>query len=157
MRTDVPLRFELDPLTSPAVRQLIATHLATMRAASPPESIHALDPGGLTRPDVQFWSVWVEAELVGCGALQTLSPTDGEIKSMHVRAAWRGRGLAARILTHIEDVARTRGMSRLWLETGSMVEFEPARRLYTAFGYTECDPFADYVDDPSSTFMTKPL
>lgn len=157
MRTDAPLRFELDPLTSPEVRELIAMHLATMRAASPPESVHALEPDGLARPDVQFWSVWVETELVGCGALETLSPTDGEIKSMHVRAAWRGRGLAARILTHLEDAARAQGMSRLWLETGSMVEFEPARRLYAAFGYTECDPFADYVQDPNSTFMTKRL
>lgn len=156
-RPELRLRFELDPLTAPAVRELIATHLGAMRAASPPESVHALEVDGLRHPDIQFWSVWGGDELVGCGALKTLSASDGEIKSMHVREASRGRGFASRILLHIEGAARARGLSRLWLETGSMAEFEPARRLYASFGYISCGPFADYVDDPSSTFMTKGL
>jgi putative acetyltransferase len=155
--TPVPLRFELDPITSTAVRELVATHLATMHAASPPGSCHALAVEELQSRDVQFWSVWSDDELVGCGALETLSATDGEIKSMHVREGWRGRGLAARILAHLEDAARARGLERLWLETGSQAAFEPARRLYAAFGYSECGPFGDYTEDPNSTFMTRRL
>lgn len=155
--TSVRLRFELDPLTSTAVRELVATHLATMHAVSPPGSCHALEIDGLQGDDLQFWSVWSDGELVGCGGLKTLSPTDGEIKSMHVRERWRGRGVAARILAHIEDAARARGLERLWLETGSQAAFEPARRLYAAFGYTECGPFGDYAEDPNSTFMSREL
>lgn len=41
------------------------------------------------------------------------------------------------------------------LETGSMDAFVPARRLYAKFGFTECGPFAGYVEDPKSVFMTK--
>ena len=157
MTADRQLRFERDDLVSRRVRNLIATHLATMRAQSPPESVHALEIDALRAPDVAFWSAWLGDELVGCCALKTLPLYEGEIKSMHVLSAWRGRGFASRMLEHIEAAARAAGMTRLWLETGSTVEFEPARRLYASFGYVECGPFADYGDDPCSTFMTRSL
>ncbi|HMM65526.1 MAG TPA: GNAT family N-acetyltransferase, partial [Dokdonella sp.] len=35
--------------------------------------------------------------------------------------------------------------------------FEPARALYERFGFDYCGPFADYVEDPYSVFMTKAL
>ena len=35
--------------------------------------------------------------------------------------------------------------------------FEPARRLYRKHGFAECGPFAKYVDDPNSVFMTLAL
>ena len=38
-----------------------------------------------------------------------------------------------------------------------MEAFEPARRLYARFGFTYCGPFADYVEDPYSVFMTREL
>jgi putative acetyltransferase len=151
------LRFEVDPLTSEAVRDLVATHLRVMRSQSPACSVHALEVEGLQAADITFWSVWIGPSLAGCGALKELSPTEGEIKSMHVRAEWRGQKLGAQILTHIEATARARGMMRVSLETGSQDEFEPARRLYASFGYVECGPFGSYVPDPNSTFMTKAL
>ena len=151
------LRFELESLSSPEVRQLITEHLEVMRSQTPPESVHALEIEQLKSPGVELWSVWMGDELVGCGALKRLSATDGEIKSMHVRARFRGRGIAARIVEHIETVARARGLQRLSLETGAQPEFEAARRLYRATGYRECGPFGDYADDPVSTFMTKTL
>jgi putative acetyltransferase len=51
----------------------------------------------------------------------------------------------------------TRGYKRLSLETGSMVQFEPAQSLYKSFGFTFCGPFGGYVEDPNSVFMTKVL
>ena len=38
-----------------------------------------------------------------------------------------------------------------------MAAFAPARRLYAAAGFRECAPFADYILDPNSVFMTKEL
>ena len=35
--------------------------------------------------------------------------------------------------------------------------FVPARRLYESFGFTYCEPFADYQADPNSAFMTLDL
>jgi putative acetyltransferase len=156
-RVTIHLRFEIDPLTSEAVRDLVATHLRVMRSQSPACSVHALEIEGLQAADITFWSVWIGTSLAGCGALKDLSPTEGEIKSMHVQAHWRGQRLGSQILTHIEAAARARSMIRVSLETGSQDEFEPARRLYASFGYVECGPFGSYVPDPNSTFMTKAL
>jgi putative acetyltransferase len=55
------------------------------------------------------------------------------------------------------EEARRRSYTRLSLETGSAAAFEPARCLYASFGFAYCGPFADYVDDPHSVFMTKAL
>ncbi len=38
-----------------------------------------------------------------------------------------------------------------------MEGFAPARALYARFGFVECEPFADYVEDPYSVFMTREL
>jgi putative acetyltransferase len=55
------------------------------------------------------------------------------------------------------SAAKERGYTRLSLETGSMESFAPARKLYENAGFRYCEPFADYVEDPYSVFMTKKL
>src|SRR5207248_3478742 len=95
--------------------------------------------------------------LLGIGALKRLSPRHGEIKSMHTAAARRGKGAGSAMLEHIIASARACGMSRLSLETGSWDYFRPARALYARHGFRECPPFADYVPDPNSVFMTLDL
>jgi putative acetyltransferase len=141
----------------PEAAALLSEHLATMEKHSPPESIHALDVEGLRAPDVTFWSVWDGSELVGCGALKELDFHHGEIKSMRTASAHLRKGVAATLLKHVLGVARQRGYRRVSLETGSMEAFLPARALYARFGFEVCDPFAQYIEDPFSTFMTREL
>jgi putative acetyltransferase len=50
-----------------------------------------------------------------------------------------------------------RGYRRLSLETGSMPDFEPARRLYRKAGFEECSAFTGYKPDPNSVFFTMEL
>ena len=69
----------------------------------------------------------------------------------------RGRGVASGLLAHVLADARSRGVGRVSLETGSMEFFEPARTFYARAGFTPCPPFGSYVDDPLSTFMTLEL
>ena len=95
--------------------------------------------------------------LAGCGALKELDAQHAEVKSMRTATGFLRRGVARQLLQHILDVASERGYQRLSLETGSMVGFKPARELYAAFGFDYCAPFADYVEDPNSVFMTKQL
>ena len=147
----------IDDLAGPEIRALLEEHLASMHALSPPESVHALDLTGLRRPDVTFWTVWDERELVGCGALKQLDDHHAEIKSMRTASAHRRKGVGRAMLAHIVDEARRRAYRRLSLETGSMAAFEPARRLYESFGFRYCGPFADYFEDPNSVFMTREL
>ena len=146
-----------DDLRGPQIAALLGAHLDQMADQSPPESRHALDLDGLRVPEVTFWCAWDGPDLLGCGALKALDPGHGEIKSMHTSAAHRGRGVGAKILTHIIDAARARGYRRLSLETGSMAAFAPTRALYERFGFTYCSPFADYREDPNSVFMTLEL
>jgi len=72
--------------------------------------------------------------------------------STHLR-----KGVASQMLRHIIAEADRRKYRRLSLETGSMAYFEPARRLYASFGFAHCGPFASYVEDPNSVFMTKEI
>jgi putative acetyltransferase len=67
------------------------------------------------------------------------------------------KGIGTMLLEHIIAEAKRRGYCRLSLETGSMQYFEPAHRLYRNFGFRTCPPFAGYVEDPNSVFMTKEL
>lgn len=139
------------------VRALIGEHVRTQSATSPACSDHTLDITGLRTPDVKVWAAWEGNVLLGIGALKQLSPDHGEIKSMHTARAHRRRGVGDAILLHIVAEARSRGMARLSLETGSAQYFAAACALYRKHGFVECAPFADYVDDPHSVFMTRVL
>ena len=147
----------IDDLKGPEIGALLNEHLANMHLHSPPESTHALPIEKLRSPDVTFWSVWENGELLGCGALQELDPQHGEIKSMRTVSRHLRKGIARAVLDHIIKEAKRRGYQRLSLETGSMTAFEPARQLYAAAGFVYCEPFADYMEDPNSVFMTMKL
>lgn len=149
-------------LGTPEFAALIDTHATLMLSLSPPGSCHFLPIDSLKRPDVTVWEMrdWGQEDgetLVGCGALQQLSDTHGEVKSMHTLARYRGAGLGRKMLEHVIAVAKERGYDRLSLETGSMDGFKPSRMLYRSFGFEICPPFGDYVEDPHSVFMTRTL
>lgn len=144
-----------DDLSGAAIRALLEQHFAGMLANSPVGSCHFLDFDGLRAGNVTFWSIHDGDTLAGCGALKQLDAAHGEIKSMRTADAFLRRGVAARMLDHIIDEARRRGLARLSLETGSGAAFEPAIALYRRYGFDDCAPFADYKPDPFSRFMTR--
>ena len=148
---------KIDDLTGVEIKELLNEHLIGMSQNSPPESIHALNIIELQKPGITFWSGWEEGNLVGCGALKELDSLNAEIKSMRTASSHLRKGVARKILRHIMNQAKEGNYRRLSLETGSMAAFEPARKLYENFGFVYCEPFADYVDDPNSVFMTREL
>ncbi|WP_127550459.1 GNAT family N-acetyltransferase [Paenibacillus amylolyticus] len=151
------MEIKVDDLSGVLVKALIAEHLQGMAADSPPESIHALNLDGLKEPEITFWCAWEGDDLLGCGAIKELDPEHAELKSMRTASAHLRKGVARKILAHIMEVATDRGYKRISLETGSMDSFIPARKLYEDFGFEYCEPFADYVLDPNSTFMTRTI
>jgi putative acetyltransferase len=151
------MKIIIDDLTGPEVAELLEEHLQNMAMHSPPESRHALNLDGLRKPEITFWSAWENEELVGCGALKQLDEQHGEIKSMRTSSSHLRKGVAKSMLQHILEEAKKRNYRRLSLETGSMAAFEPARKLYSSFGFQECKPFSDYIKDPNSVFMTLEL
>jgi putative acetyltransferase len=147
----------VDDLSGPEITRLLHEHLQSVALHSPPESVHALDLEALRKPDITFWSVWQDSELMGCGAMKELDSRHGEIKSMRTVSLHLRKGVAARLIRHILEEAKRRSYERLSLETGSMDAFAPARNLYASFGFKPCGPFADYVEDPYSVFMTREM
>ncbi|MFE3544832.1 GNAT family N-acetyltransferase [Nocardia sp. NPDC059177] len=147
-------RITVDDLTGPEITALLTRHRAEMAGNSPACSMHALDLTALRDPAVTVWGAWSGTRLAGCGALRTLDPAHGEIKSMRTADGFTGRGVGAAVLAHLIAQARRRGYRRLSLETGASAFFAPARRLYRRHGFTECGPFAEYVLDPHSRFFT---
>ncbi len=151
------MQVKKDPLTSPEIIQLLQEHLNNMLEITPSESVHALDLSGLRAPEISFWSVWQNNELLGCGALKELDKRTGEVKSMRTKEQHRGKGVASTMLEHIISEATKRNYTQLHLETGAFPEFEKARALYTKYGFEYRDAFGDYTNDPNSVFMTKKL
>jgi putative acetyltransferase len=151
------MRIVVDDLTGPLIARFLEEHVTEMLSVSPPESKHALDLEALRGPDVTFWSVMDGGTVVGCGALKRLDARHAEVKSMRTAAARKRSGIASLVLGHIIAEAERMGFTRLSLETGSAEFFAPARKLYEKFGFTYCEPFADYRPDPLSVFLTRTL
>lgn len=148
------MEIKIDDLTDKRTIKLISTHLAGMAENSPCESIHALNVAALKQNEIIFYSAWENDEIMGCGALKELTFKHGEVKSMRTVEIHLKKGVARAILQHIIKEAKIRGYTRLSLETGSMEAFQPAHKLYESFGFTYCEPFDKYTDDPNSLFMT---
>jgi len=148
---------EIDDPRRTDVRAMLERHLTFALSTTPPEHAFALDVDGLLDPAITFVSLRVAGELLGVGAIRQLDPGHGELKSMHTAQAARGRGVGRAVLSHLLDVARSRGYRRVSLETGTMAEFAPARALYESVGFIACGPFAGYQPSEDNCFMTLPL
>jgi putative acetyltransferase len=147
---------EEHPLT-PDLSLLFDRHTADMHADTPPESIHMMDKGALATPGIRFFVMRDGGRAVAMGAYKRIDATHAEIKSMHVLAEDRGRGLSKAMLVHLVATAATDGFARLSLETGVQPTFVAARALYERSGFQECPPFEGYTLDPNSVFMTRVL
>jgi GNAT superfamily N-acetyltransferase len=74
---------------------------------------------------------------------------------MYVLPELRGRGIARRLLDALEDEARSLGVSRLLLETGTR---QPeAIALYLKVGFFPTDPYGEYPTSPLNVFFEKRL
>ncbi len=151
------MEIRLGGLEDPQVIALLDEHLRSMAPTAPATSRHALDLSGLQGPSISFWCLWDGVDLAGFGALKELGPDWAEIKSMRTAQPFLRKGVASVILRHLIDESVRRGYTRLYLETGSMDFFAPARQMYAAYGFVECTAFGSYRPDPNSIFMCKSL
>lgn len=147
------MQIRQDNLTHPQTLNLLRLHLAGMHANSPAGSVFALDLSGLQRPDITVWSLWEADAICGIGALKQLDATSGEIKSMRTHPDHLRKGVAAQLLEHIIETARSHGLKRLSLETGSGPAFDPALALYRRRGFTDGEAFSDYTRSEFNQFL----
>ena len=144
---------QTDPHHPQATALLRQSH-ALMESLFPPEDNFFLDIDQLCDETIHFFTARIGDDILGTGALAQKG-TYGEVKSMFVDEAARGKGIADALLRQIEDTARAEGLDTLKLETGNVLH--AAHKLYRRHGFADCGPFGDYVQANSSIFMEKTL
>jgi putative acetyltransferase len=92
-------------------------------------------------------------QAMGCGGFRPVDERCVEIKRMFVRRSSRRRGIARRILRHLEAEVRRRGFRSIVLETGC--DNLEAMALYEAEGYIPIPAFLGYVGSPISRCYAK--
>lgn len=145
------------PLTAEC-RAMVAALNAYLNPLSPPEFQFQLTVEQMADEDTTLFMLRDEAGTAGgMGALKLHDAELGEVKRMFTDPQMRGKGLGGTILSAIEDRARTLGLTRLVLETGSTPGFEAAWRVYERAGFKPCGAFLDYPDSGYSRFYEKTL
>ena len=146
----------------PRVVPIIETHVGLMDATTAdPDACHRLDLTGLLAPHITFFAACdgaPDGPVLGIGGYAHFTDADGpwgEVKSMHVLAEHRGKGISKLVLDAIEATAREHGAAVLRLETG--YDFTAAIALYEAAGFMPRGAFGSYPDHPLSRFYEKPL
>ena len=139
----------------PEVNELLTKHFIELRSASPEGSTHVLDIPGLKVPSIKFWSFWEKEKLLGCGALKFLDKHHGEFKSIRVHDNFRNKGNGIKLINHLIEEAKKLGITKISIETGAGIFFEPARKLFKKCQFETCKPFAHYKEDVNSIYLAK--
>jgi putative acetyltransferase len=121
------------------------------------ERIDALPIEERRTGDMTYWTIWDGDELEGCVAFKELNAQQVEGRHLRTSPAYQHNGIGSRLCEHVFEQARIRGFARVFLETGSTGAFVPARKLFAQFGFKECEPFADYLEDEYAVYMVKEL
>jgi GNAT superfamily N-acetyltransferase len=125
-------------------QQLIAELMDDLKARygdsdGTPISAIEFDP-----PDGGFFVAYVDGKPSGCGAWRSYQGSEdvAEVKRVYVAEKARGNGVARRIMSTLEDDARSHGRTRIILETGTG---QPeAIALYESLGYERIPDFGHY-------------
>lgn len=141
---------EIGDPRDPRSTKLLEAHHSLMTSLFPAESCHFLGADALCMPEISFLIARENEAYLGCGAVANMG-TYGEIKSMFVSDAARGKGVANLLLTELIALGRKANLPRLYLETGD--NLKAAHGLYEKHGFAYCAPFGNYVEDPHSLFM----
>jgi len=81
-------------------------------------------------------------EAIGCGAIKKYDEQTMEIKRMFVKESHRNQGIAAKLLTHLENWAKELGFQKCILETGN--NQPEAIRLYQKCNYKIIPNYGQY-------------
>jgi len=120
-----------------------------------------LDPMMFEPPRGSFYVAYLDGDAVATGAwrrsdVEAFGTSEtAEVKRMYVAPRARGRGVARRLLAHLEATAAEAGARALVLETGT--KQPEAIALYESAGYTRVPGFGHYKDAPLSRCYGKLL
>ena len=141
-------RFERVPITHPDAQSLIAAVQEEYVRRYGGQDESPIDPADFEDPLGQFFVGYLDEVPVATGAWRRSSvralgaEVTAEVKRMYVVPAAQRRGLARRMLAHLETTAAEAGIEAMVLETGIM---QPeAIALYLSSGYEPIPGFGYY-------------
>ncbi len=146
MNTD--LRFERVPITHPDAQALIEAVQAEYVVRYGGQDESPIDAAEFEDPLGQFFVGRLEDVPVAMGAWRRSSvkalgaSVTAEVKRMYVVPAAQRRGVARRMLGHLEVTAAAEGIEAIVLETGA--KQPEAIALYTSCGYEPIPGFGYY-------------
>ncbi|MET1059612.1 MAG: GNAT family N-acetyltransferase [Nocardioides sp.] len=156
------VRIDRVPFTHPDAQRLVAEvqQEYVRRYGGPDET--PLEPTMFDPPRGAFFVLYVDDAPLATGAWRLRGDVEvfgttatAEVKRMYVAPAGRGRGLARRMLAHLEATAFEAGAQAAVLETG--VAQPEAIALYESSGYLPVPGFGHYRDSPLSRCLAIPL
>lgn len=147
---------DVDP-RSPTARSAVGQYFAELDDRFPGGfDVAAAEADDAADPDlhaVRFVVATSDGEPVACGGVRELEKGLGEIKRMWVHEGWRGAGLGARLLRHLEGVSAAMGHHVVRLDTNATLS--EAIAMYERAGYCA---IPRYNDNPyAQAFFEKPL
>lgn len=92
---------------------------------------------------------------VACGAIKEYNNSSAELKRVYVVNQYRKQGIAKKIISELEKMAKIQGFKYLILETG-IKQFE-AISLYNSLGYKKIENYGPYIGNENSICMKKQL
>jgi len=154
----VPITIARETPLQDDVRRLVADLDAFLTPLSPPQFQFQLSVDDMTDHDTHLFVARDETgAALGMGALKVHDAEYGELKRMYTVPEARRRRVGSLILGALEDHARSLGLSRVRLETGTEAMMPAAHRLYRHAGYAACPAFADYPTSEHNAFFERAL
>jgi ribosomal protein S18 acetylase RimI-like enzyme len=123
------------PQDGPAVREIVFATLRTYGIVPDPDGLDAdvVAFGSNTPGTILEWVAEVQGVVVGSVMLGEGAPHEAKLSKFFVDSAHRGLGIGRKLLTSVMAEARTRGLTRLTLETRTA--YQEAVHLYEATGW----------------------
>jgi len=147
-------RIERLPITHPDAQLLVEAVQEEYVARYGGRDESPVDPRDFEDPLGQFFVGYLDGVPVATGAWRRSSVTalgadvTAEVKRMYVVPAAQRRGVARRMLAHLEATAHAAGAEAAVLETG--IAQPEAIALYESSGYIPVPGFGHYRDSPLS-------
>lgn len=136
------------PITHPDAQALIEAVQAEYVARYGGQDESPIDPADFEDPLGRFYVGYLDGTPVATGAWRRSSvralgaEVTAEVKRMYVVPAAQRRGVARRMLAHLEATAAEAGIEAMVLETG--MKQPEAIALYTSSGYEPIPGFGHY-------------
>jgi GNAT superfamily N-acetyltransferase len=105
------------------------------------DDLHQKFPGEHVEPYGRLFVAFSGGEVGGCIALGKLTDSICEMRTLYVRPALRGSGMAKALVAATLDAARAIGYTHMRLDTLNFMH--GAQTLYRSFGFYDIPPYTD--------------